>query len=116
MTGRSLLSQPNIPCSTRFENVRFPRVTMNKLFILKVVLTIEAVIPPQAGTPSVLKTALPTTVPMPKSESVMKVPIRLVKSSGVHVANAINVAPATSWLKLKSASNQTIYIISVHVY
>lgn len=88
-------------------------VSPYKYSIVKVALTMEAVMPPQAGTPSVLKTALPTTVPTPRSESVMKVPIRLVKSSGVHVANAMNVAPATSWLKLKSASNQTIYIIGV---
>jgi len=33
-------------------------------------------------TPNMLKTAVPTIVPIPKSVSVMKVPMTLVKNSG----------------------------------
>lgn len=44
-----------------------------------------------------LKTALPTIVPIPISPSVMKVPITFTNNSGADVAAAINVAPATSF-------------------
>lgn len=51
---------------------------------------------PIAATPRALKMEEPTIVPRPKSERVMNVPMRFVKSSGVDVAIAIKVAAATS--------------------
>ena len=47
-------------------------------------------------TPKMLKTALPTMVPMPKSLLVTKVPMMLVNNSGAEEPAAIKVAPATS--------------------
>ena len=47
-------------------------------------------------TPKMLKTALPTMVPMPRSVWVTKVPMMLVKNSGDDVPAAMKVAPATS--------------------
>ena len=52
--------------------------------------------------PSVLNIAAPTTVPTPKSDSVINVPMMLMNNSGVEVATAINVAPATSCERFKS--------------
>lgn len=67
-------------------------------------LTVVAARPPQAATPRVLKTADPTTVPIPKSDSVRNVPMTFTNSSGADVANAINVAPATSFDRFKSVN------------
>lgn len=61
-----------------------------------VALTLLAVRPPRAATPRVLNIDDPTTVPIPISDSVMKVPIILTNSSGADVAIAIKVAAATS--------------------
>lgn len=63
--------------------------------------------PPQAATPKVLKTPDPTTAPIPRSDSVRKVPITFTKSSGVHVAIAMNVAAATSLLIFRSVQMQS---------
>lgn len=49
-----------------------------------------------AGTASMLNTAEPTMVPTPKSPSVTKVPMTLMNNSGLELAAAITVAPATS--------------------
>lgn len=49
-------------------------------------------------TPSVLNNMLPIIAPIPRSESVTKVLIVLVKNSGMVVAVAINVAAATSYI------------------
>lgn len=62
---------------------------------------------PQAGVTKVLKTALPTTVPTPRSDSVRKVPTTLTNNSGKQLAVAKNVAPATSALILRSAQMQS---------
>lgn len=43
-----------------------------------------------------LNTADPTIVPTPRSPSVMNVPTIFMNNSGLEVAAAINVAPATS--------------------
>lgn len=59
-------------------------------------LTILAKRPQHAGTASTLKTADPTMVPTPKSPSVTKVPTQLMNNSGLELAVAMNVAPATS--------------------
>jgi len=67
------------------------------------VMAFLAARPAHADTPSVLYMALPTTVPTPRSDSVRKVPMTLTKSSGAHVAVAMNVAPATSGEMPKSA-------------
>lgn len=53
--------------------------------------------PATAATPRVLKSIDPRIVPRPMSESVMKVLMRFVKSSGVVVAIAMKVAAATSF-------------------
>jgi hypothetical protein len=66
--------------------------------------TLEAARPIHAATPNVLNTAEPTTVPTPRSDSVMNVPIILTKSSGDDVATAMKVAPATSCVRFKSGS------------
>lgn len=52
--------------------------------------------PPTAATPSVLNIMEPRMVPTPMSDSVTKVLMRFVKSSGVVVATDMNVAAATS--------------------
>lgn len=52
-----------------------------------------------AGRARLLKTPQPTTVPIPKSPSVTKVPKRFMKRSGDDTAAAIKVAPATSELR-----------------
>jgi len=56
-----------------------------------------------AGTASMLKTAEPTMVPTPRSPSVTKVPMTLMNNSGLELAAAITVAPATSSVTLSSA-------------
>lgn len=61
-----------------------------------VVLTALAQRLPIAATPNVLKREDPTIVPIPTSDSVMKVPMMLTKSSGVEVATDMKVAAATS--------------------
>jgi hypothetical protein len=66
--------------------------------------TLEAERPIHAATPSVLNTAEPTTVPTPRSDSVMKVPMMLTKSSGDDVATAMKVAPATSCVRSRSGN------------
>lgn len=53
--------------------------------------------PQHAAIAKILKTALPTIVPIPMSPSVIKVPITFTNNSGADVAAAINVAPATSF-------------------
>lgn len=60
--------------------------------------------PAQAVTPRILHTALPTTVPIPRSDSVRYVPITLTNISGAQVAVAMNVAPATSGDRCKSVN------------
>lgn len=50
----------------------------------------------QAGTARTLNTADPTTAPTPRSPSVTKVPTQFMNSSGLELAAAMNVAPATS--------------------
>lgn len=50
-----------------------------------------------AATPNVLNINEPITVPKPISDLVINVLITFVKSSGVVVATAINVAAATSY-------------------
>lgn len=52
--------------------------------------------PQHAGTANTLKTADPKMVPTPRSPSVTKVPTIFIKSSGLELAAAIKVAPATS--------------------
>ncbi|KAL0118758.1 hypothetical protein PUN28_009432 [Cardiocondyla obscurior] len=59
----------------------------------------------QAGTANILNTAEPTMVPTPKSPSVTKVPITLIKSSGLELAAAITVAPATSSVTFSSVKH-----------
>jgi hypothetical protein len=66
--------------------------------------TLGAARPIHAATPSVLNTAEPTTVPTPRSDSVMKVAMMLTKSSGDDVAIAMKVAPATSCVRLRSGN------------
>lgn len=51
--------------------------------------------PPTAATPSALKMAEPTIVPIPISEPVKKVDITLTKNSGQDVATDMKVAAAT---------------------
>ena len=51
-----------------------------------------------AMTKRTLKTALPTMVPIPTSETAMKTPMTEVKSSGADPPAAMKVAPATSSL------------------
>jgi hypothetical protein len=65
-------------------------------------LTMPAPIPHTAATAKMLKTALPTIVPIPMSPFVINVPIMFVNSSGAEVAIAIKVAPATSLGRLSS--------------
>lgn len=60
------------------------------------VLTVAAAKPPKEATPKALKSDEPTTVPIPMSDLVMNVPIKLTKSSGDEVATDIKVAAATS--------------------
>ena len=71
------------------------RILTNIIYFL-LVLTSCAARPMHDTTPSVLNKAEPTTVPTPKSDCVMNVPMMLINNSGVEVATAINVAPATS--------------------
>jgi len=66
-----------------------------------------------AGTASMLNTAEPTMVPTPKSPSVMKVPMTLMNNSGLELAAAITVAPATSSVTLSSVVR---YFTFVYVY
>lgn len=66
-------------------------------------LTCVANNPQQAGTARILKTAEPTIVPIPRSPSVINVPTTFMNNSGLDVAAAINVAPATSFVILMSA-------------
>ena len=51
-----------------------------------------------AMTKRTLKTALPTMVPIPTSETAMKTPMTEVNSSGAEPPAAMKVAPATSSL------------------
>lgn len=51
--------------------------------------------PPTAATPSALKIAEPTMVPIPILDSVKNVEITLTKNSGQDVATAMKVAAAT---------------------
>jgi len=51
-----------------------------------------------------LNTDEPTIVPTPRSDSVMNVPMILIKSSGDDVAIAMNVAPATSSERFRSVN------------
>lgn len=67
-------------------------------------ITLEAARPRHAATPSILNTAEPTIVPTPRSDSVMNVPMTLIKSSGDDVAIAMNVAPATSSESFRSVN------------
>lgn len=60
-------------------------------------------IPAIAATPSVLNIREPIIVPTPISLWVMRVLIVLVKNSGIVVAEAMNVAAATSFDKCKSS-------------
>lgn len=56
-----------------------------------------------AGTANILNTAEPTIAPTPKSPSVTKVPMALMNNSGLELAAAITVAPATSSVTLRPA-------------
>lgn len=58
--------------------------------------TILANSPQQAGTANMLNTADPTIVPTPKSPCVIKVPTEFINNSGLELAMAMKVAPATS--------------------
>jgi hypothetical protein len=67
-------------------------------------LTFDAARPKHVATPSVLFIAEPTIVPTPRSDSVMNVAMILIQSSGVDVAIAMNVAPATSCVRFRSVN------------
>ena len=69
--------------------------------------------PQQAGTANILKTAEPTIVPTPKSPSVTKVPTILMNSSGLELAVAIIVAPATSSVTLISENQMQVIIVKL---
>lgn len=65
-----------------------------------------------AGTANILKTAEPTIVPTPKSPSVTKVPMTLMNNSGLELAAAITVAPATSSVTFSSAETFRFVLFS----
>lgn len=59
-------------------------------------VTLPATKAQHAGTARTLNTAEPTIAPTPKSPSVTNVPTQLMNSSGLELAAAMKVAPATS--------------------
>lgn len=67
------------------------QITKNKFEITIIIRSTDKDV-----TPKILNISEPITVPMPISESVINVLIKLVKSSGVAVAVAINIAAPTS--------------------
>lgn len=64
--------------------------------------------PQQAGTANTLNTAEPTMVPTPRSPSVTKVPTQFINNSGLELAVAMKVAPATSSFIFKSEINRKL--------
>ncbi len=50
-------------------------------------------------TNKILNTADPTIAPIPALDSLTKIPINDMKTSGAELPAAIKVAPATSWSK-----------------
>lgn len=71
-------------------------------FVVYEKCTCVAANPAMPATPRVLHIWLPTIVPIPRSDSVIKVPITFIDISGIDVAEAINVAAATSGVIFKS--------------
>lgn len=69
-----------------------------------------------AGTANILNTAEPTIAPTPKSPSVTKVPITLMNNSGLEVAAAITVAPATSSVTLRSVERFRSFYLNSFVF
>lgn len=59
----------------------------------------DVAMPANAATPSTLNMSEPNIPPSPTSESMTNDEIMFVKNSGAMVANAMNVAAATSWIK-----------------